>query len=231
MIESWYHTYSSKKKLESVLELAAGPARHAIEFSRAGKKVAALDCCRSMCTYARRLARENNVKLRVLEMDMISFDINDRFDLVLNLIDSISHIKRLSEMIKHLKVVARHLADGGIYVIELSKLDNDKSNTQSEWNIKQGKLDLHVKWQAVPRARKGKANLVKIDINSRVGRVKKHFSDSMYLRAWTKEEIDDAINRSACFDVRAIFGAFESGVSWKSKKAWRLIYILRKQKT
>lgn len=229
-IEDWFYSHTSKKtRLDSVLELASGPARHAIAFGKKGKLVAALDSSPSMCKYARSIAKEEKVDLLVVQEDMRSFRLNQQFSLVLNMIDSISHITSKTDLIRHLKTVSKHLKDGGIYVLELSKIEEegDEANTKGEWDIKKDDVDLHIQWDSTS-SRKGKSHLVNVRMRDR-NKVAPPVNDSMYLRQWTKDEIDDALERADCFDVRAIYGAF-SKLKWNSKKAWRLIYILRKSK-
>ena len=58
----------------SMLELAAGPARHAREFARRGAHAAALDTSPAMCDYARAQAVRDGVGLDVVCADMRAFD-------------------------------------------------------------------------------------------------------------------------------------------------------------
>jgi SAM-dependent methyltransferase len=247
VFEDWFEKFSKKSiKLNRVLELAAGPARHAIEFAHRGKSATALDYSSAMCRYAKLVAKEEGARIDVVEADMVSFRIKNEFELVINAIDSLSHITKVSDLVRHFRTVARHTVDGGIYIVEVSKLEDHKSNTKSEWNIKANGEDLHVKWDSGSPAagssqastsmnrkskpinsKASKTSLVTIEITDRTKNVS--ISDSMRLRAWTKTEIDNAIARSEKFRVKAIFGAFDSNVKWSSKEAWRLIYVLQKR--
>ena len=63
----------------SVLELAAGPAWHAIEFAARGADATALDLSARMCDRARERAAERGVALAVAEADMRDFSLGLAF--------------------------------------------------------------------------------------------------------------------------------------------------------
>ena len=104
----------------SVLELAAGPARHAREFARRGLAATALDASPAMLEHASTLATRDGVSLQVACADMIDFTLPKRFDLAVLLMDSASYLLDNDAVLRHLACVARHLVPGGVYVLEMS---------------------------------------------------------------------------------------------------------------
>ncbi|HVY61626.1 MAG TPA: class I SAM-dependent methyltransferase, partial [Planctomycetota bacterium] len=97
----------------SALELAAGPADHAIELASRGLAAGALDREASMCDYAREKAARRGVAVDVSCADMIDFDLGGRrFDLAATMLDSLCHVPTVPALERHLRAVARHLAPG-----------------------------------------------------------------------------------------------------------------------
>ena len=103
-----------------MLELAAGPAEHAREFARRGLAATALDLNPEMCAYAAREAARAGVEVEVVRDDMTRFDLGRRFDLVVTMLDSTSHLMTLDAFVAHLRRVAAHLSPGGLYIVEMS---------------------------------------------------------------------------------------------------------------
>ena len=63
----WYTVATGADRAPgSVLELACGPARHAVEFSRNSIQVTGLDLSQEMCAYAESLAREAGTAVRLV---------------------------------------------------------------------------------------------------------------------------------------------------------------------
>jgi SAM-dependent methyltransferase len=133
----------------SVLELAAGPADHAREFARRGIAATALDFSRPMCDYAARRAAEDGVAVDVVEGDMRNFDVGRRFDLIVLLLDSIGHLLTLDDAIANMKACTRHLAPGGVYIIDMAhpaETFAPASTTSYEWEADAPQGHAHMQW-------------------------------------------------------------------------------------
>lgn len=99
------------------LELGAGPAHHAREFSNRSWKSLALDISPDMIEYAKQVSGTNG-KLNFICDDMINYKLDDRAALTGNFTESISHILTNEDFVEHLKVVSKNSLPGGIYIIE-----------------------------------------------------------------------------------------------------------------
>ncbi|WP_309240132.1 class I SAM-dependent methyltransferase [Actinomadura sp. J1-007] len=135
--------------VRDVLELAAGPAEHAREFARRGVAATALDLHPAMCAYAARRAKEEGVGLDVVQEDMTAFALGRRFDLVVTMLDSTSHLMTLDAFTAHLDRAAEHLRPGGLYVVEMShprdRLSDDPS-VSTGWTVERGDVRATVRW-------------------------------------------------------------------------------------
>lgn len=234
-IEAWYTQHRGGRPAR-VLELAAGPAAHAIEFARRGARVTALDASPEMCAYARRRAEQEGVALDVAEADMVRFRLpRRRFDLALVMLDSASHVLDLDAMVAHLQSVGSHLVPGGLYVMEMSHPADflaGTPKTQSRWRLTRGTTRVDVRFTS-PLDAFDPATQVwnhRISVTVTNGRRRTVVRERMALRRWTAVELDAAarlagnlrlLQRHGSFDVDGPFGANDPG-------EWRMISVLER---
>jgi SAM-dependent methyltransferase len=108
----------------SCLELAAGPARHAREFSRRGWRALALDLSQDMLDYAADGARLEGTPIETVLADMTDFTLKQPVALTMNLMESLSHLTTNTQVVAHLRAVAKNLLPGGVLVIEMAHPDS-----------------------------------------------------------------------------------------------------------
>jgi len=235
VLEGW-HERRRGKKPRRVLELAAGPAAHALEFARRGAAAAALDVSPAMCSYAERRADEEGVSLHVVEGDMVRFRIpRRRFDLALVMLDSASHILGLDAMVTHLRTVGAQLVPGGLYVMETSHPADflaGSPKTQDRWRLARNGKRVDVRFTSPLAGFDPATQIWNCRISVKVteeGRTQVR-RDRMALRRWTATELDAAarlagnvrvVERHGSFDVDAPFGAGDPS-------EWRMISILER---
>lgn len=147
-LAAWYSRLSESDGPRSVLELACGPARHAIEFARVGLFAAGLDIMPSMCAYASDLANECGQDVQIALADMTSFDLGARFDLVILMLNSLVHIPDEAALGRHFRCVRRHLAESGVYVIEAATGRPIEAYEEVEWTQALGDDRIDVRWGA-----------------------------------------------------------------------------------
>ena len=139
----------SREEVHSVLELAAGPAEHALELARRGLRATALDKSAAMCGFAAARAEGAGLDLGVVEADMRDFKLPDRFDLAITMLNSLCHLFTLDDLLAHLAAVAAHLRPGGLYIAELAHPADyfaPVPRTSSEWTIDQEGVRAEVRW-------------------------------------------------------------------------------------
>lgn len=216
----------------SVLELAAGPAEHAREFARRGLAATALDLNPAMCAYAARAG----ARIEVVQDDMTRFDLGRRFDLVVTMLDSTSHLMTLDAFVAHLRRVAAHLPPGGLYVLEMShprdRLGDDPS-VSTGWTVERGGVRASVRW-GEPSDRLDPVTQIADDhvtMTITGGGGTRVIRDVVPYRFWTATELDAAIRLAGGLGVAARYGGFgigEDAVALTAPEAWRMITILRR---
>ena len=235
VIEAWYRSRRGVRPAR-VLELAAGPAAHAIEFGRRGAKVTAVDTSTAMRAYAEHRAKEQGVALETVDADMVRFRIpRRRFDLAMVMLDSASHILDLDAMVSHLRSVGAHLVPGGLYLMEMSHPADflaGSPKTQQRWRLTRGARHVDVRFTSPLGAFDPATQVWDCRISVKVterGRTRV-LRDHMALRRWTAAEMEAAarlagnmrlVERHGSFDVDSPFGAGDPG-------EWRMISVLER---
>jgi SAM-dependent methyltransferase len=236
VLEAWYQRRHRGKRPRRILELAAGPAAHAIEFAHRTATATALDSSAAMCAYAGRRARQQGVDLEVVQADMVGFRLpRRRFDLAVAMLDSAGHLLDLDTMVEHLGSVASHLAPGGLYIIELSHpadFIGGGPKTQNRWRLTRDGTRVDVSFTSPTRGFDPVTQVSNCRISVRVTERDRTraLRDRIALRRWTATELDAAarlagtlrvVERHGFFDVDAPFGAGDPS-------EWRMISILER---
>ena len=213
----------------SALELAAGPADHALELARRGLAASTVDINPAMCARAAERATERGLALAVTNADMVDFDLGRRFDLVFCLIDSLAHVLDLDRLIAHLACVARHLAPGGAYVLETQHpADGFRpgTHTDTDWTVERPDVTARVRWgrgEPLDPLTQVTQELVTIDMRGPWG--EQRLEEVLAQRFWTRDELRAAA-RLAGLPVAAQYGDF-AGNAIDAPQAWRMISVLR----
>ncbi len=219
----------------SVLELAAGPADHALELARRGLRSTALDISPAMCDWAAGRAGQAGLPLDVVQADMRDFKLaGGAVDLVITMLNSACHLFTLDDMVAHLHAVAGALVPGGLYIIELAHPADylsESARTSSEWTIEQDGLTADVRWGGPPDVINPVTQITHEQVNI-IARyadgTTRTVTDVVPNRFWTATEVTAAIRLAGGFTVAATYGDFDDTTPVDAPDAWRLILILRR---
>lgn len=213
----------------SFLELAAGPARHALEMAAAGLRTAALDLSPEMAAYAAAKAGERGLTLPYLVADMTSFAHPDTFDLVANMLCSATYLLTDDAFAAHLDRVHAVLADGGLYVMELVD-PSDRKKAKSTWTARDAAGELDVRWlgEETADARIIRAR-VRFEYRPFNGSPPTLVEDEALQRLYSCADVERLIARRGHFEIAGLFGAVDEGVPLDDDAAWRDLVVLKKR--
>ncbi|MBK6694400.1 MAG: class I SAM-dependent methyltransferase [Myxococcales bacterium] len=217
------------RPLRSFLELAAGPARHAIELGARGIDVAALDLSPSMRNLALLRAAERGVSLDYTLGDMVAFARTPRVDLAANMLSSATYILSDERFVAHLRAVGAALVADGMYVIELphpSGLEG-RSTVQESWTVSRPAGVIDVSWSTGSTRGSISTCVARMNFRSPTGAVLE-IEDEADERIFRVEEIERFAAASGCFTVEAVRGALREDTALDEPAAWRLVVILKK---
>jgi SAM-dependent methyltransferase len=218
----------------AVLELAAGPAEHALEFARRGVSAVALDLSPAMCARARDKAQREGLALEVVQADMRAFDLGRQFGLLATMLNSLCHLMTLDDLVAHLRAAAAHTAPGGLYVMELAHPADFLAmvpRTSSEWDSDLGARQVHVRWggadDAIDPVTQVTREHVLVTVRDAGG--SRTLTDVVPNRFWTGTEVTAAVRLAGGFAVAGCYGDFADGVTLSAPEAWRMIIVLRRE--
>lgn len=104
---------------EPVLELACGSGRFTIPLAKEGINITGMDISEGMLQMAKLKASRDRVNVRFSQGDMRSFELGEKFKLILIPAQSLSHLHTREEIEDCFSCVRQHLADDGRFLIEL----------------------------------------------------------------------------------------------------------------
>jgi ubiquinone/menaquinone biosynthesis C-methylase UbiE len=220
--------------LTSVIELAAGPADHALEFARRGVTATALDLNAAMCRRAEERRDAEQLTMRVICADMSNFDFEGKADLALLMMASASHLLSLDSMLGMLASTARAVREGGLLVMEMSHpadfLTPDP-RADVEWEMQRDDMAVKFRWgtpdddlDPVSQVRQTTVTVV----TSRSGQAPILHETVVPQRLWSATEVDAAVRLSREWEVRSWYGDMSRDIDITDGAAWRMIPVLRR---
>ena len=221
----------------TMLELAAGPARHAREWARRGVVATALDSSTAMCEYARACAARDGVPLQAVVADMVDFFLGTRFDLAVMPMDSSSYLLDNAAALSHFDCVARHLVDGGLYVLEMTHPRSAFGvgpSTGTDWISEAEGLREHTCWGAAGDAFDPITQIDEVTVTmtwsgpAGEGRVQERARQ----RRFTANEVDALVRASGQFEIVEWLGSLAEATAFSNDpKASFMVQVLRKKPT
>lgn len=101
------------------MDLCCGPGRHSLQLARAGFSVTGVDRTKIYLEQARRQAKKEKLKVKLVHKDMRSFCRRDAFDAVINLFTSFGYFEDINDDRKVARNVYHSLKDKGVFLIQL----------------------------------------------------------------------------------------------------------------
>ena len=99
----------------NVLELGCGTGSILWHLQR-NYEVSGLDTSKRMLS----VARHKVPQAKLFRQDMVDFHINDQFDVICCVFDSINHVRRFSDWKRIFARVQRHLSPGGCFIFDIN---------------------------------------------------------------------------------------------------------------
>ena len=106
---------ATNPKARNVLELGCGTGSM-LKHLQHNYEVSGLDTSSRMLSIARRKAPH----AKLFRQDMVDFEIDDRFDVICSVFDSINHVRRFSDWKKAFATIVRHLSPGGCFIFDIN---------------------------------------------------------------------------------------------------------------
>jgi SAM-dependent methyltransferase len=237
----------------NILEMAAGPARHALtalQLHDAVQSATCVDLSPEMAAYAKAIADEElpenrkNMFTYIVD-DMRYFQLEDAsqtFDTAWILLGSLQHLTKNEDVIACLTLVNRHLETGGTLIVELPHpretfsmvectrngwevpLEDENGEESGELRIVWGDEDDEFNSITQVRNFTVAMELTGVAETDKLQNVR----EVVPLRLFTAQEID-ALARCAGFEMVEMYGSLDEEVKVDDEDlAFRLVSVLRK---
>lgn len=116
-VEKIFEKHGYKPK--DILEMACGTGNLTLELAKRRYNLVCFDLSEDMLSKAyKKLGRYKNVKL--LNLNMIDFNINKKFDTILSICDSINYITDKDDLLQCFKNVYNHMNDGALFIFDIN---------------------------------------------------------------------------------------------------------------
>lgn len=141
---------AAKEKGQSVLDIACGTGRVTLRLAQTGAHVVGLDLAADMLAIAQQKA-QGLQNVRWVEGDMRSFDLGERFGLVIVPVHSFQFMLTPQDQVECLQCIRRHLLPGGLLIIhnnneEIDWLGDIQSTQKPPFEV--GKIFIHTQTRA-----------------------------------------------------------------------------------
>ena len=219
---------------QSLLEVAAGPARHSIEMGRRGLEVAAIDRTPGMVGYGREQAVTAGVPLEYVHADMRRFGLDRRFDMAICMLASWSYLLTNDDLLKHLACMAEHLHEGAVYVVELTHprdLMTKERSTHTSWEVEQNGKKVEISWGQPDDPFDPISQVTETTVELRVedGTGARTFWEVSSQRMFTANEVDALVKASGAFRILDAYGGLDAAVPFDNERtAWRMVPVLQR---
>lgn len=133
----------------TALDVACGTGRTLRDLARADLAAVGLDRDARMLRYAKRRLGELGLTAELIAADMRDFALPQPVDVAFNVINGIGYLTEPADFDRHLRALADNLADGGLYIIELSfgPVPAHWLGKSDPWTFERGTLRVMADWR------------------------------------------------------------------------------------
>lgn len=105
--------------VNQVLDVACGTGRMALKMINKGYEVTGVDLSEQMLAIAQERALLEDARLVLIQQDMRTLELNQTYDLVTILCDSVNYLKDMEDVKKTLEAAATYLREDGLLIFDV----------------------------------------------------------------------------------------------------------------
>lgn len=207
---------------EDYLDLACGTGNVAIRMAKEFKNTYAVDLSEDMLREAFEKFKTARIKGKIICQDMTELSLNHKFDVITSVLDSTNYILEDEGLLSYFKGVYDHLNDKGLFLFDINsyyKLTNILGNNIFTYSEE----DVFYTWE----------NVLEDDIVNmfltffvKSGELYERFEEEHLERAYTEEEIENALSKCG-FKLVGKFNGYEN--IEVSEESERILYVVCKE--
>lgn len=195
-------------KVKNILEPACGTGRFMVSLPKHGYHMTGYDNNSQMIAYTKKriakLGLQNKAQVVMGDMQTVRF--KTKFDVAINLINSLGYLLSGNEILDHFCNTGDSLKSGGIYIIHLScAWDRLNPHEEEEWIMERKGIWIKIIWGVEKEDKKEKLSyqVCKMEINDLGNHIV--FEERHILRLWFFEDLKNIISKSGKFKLEAIY--------------------------
>lgn len=186
-------------KGKRLLDLACGTGTCAVILAGKGFEVTGIDISAQMLSRAKENARHDGVELKLFSRDMRDFLLDSKSDVITSFYDSINYLLSIEDVEKTFACACRQLENGGAFIFDM----NTEFALKEIWGsrtIRRNEGGVASVWKNEFDPATGICTLF-LSWSTREGGAKKEHNEIHRERAYTEQEIRDALEKAGFSDV------------------------------
>jgi SAM-dependent methyltransferase len=185
-----------------VLDLCCGIGRFSLEFARRGLRVTGVDLIRVYLDQAAKQAREENLDIQWIQLNMRDFISPNTFDMVVNFDSSFGFYDKLEDDVKVLRNMYDSLKPGGKIIMEMKgKEIFARHVTPKDWYMEEGSGRIIIKERLVSK------NWERVELRWLVLDGNKRYDYKFKVRLFSALELSSLLDKSGFTPIH-IYGDF-----------------------
>lgn len=117
-IEKLFKYY--RKNPKKILDLACGTGEATLILKKRGYTVVGLDNSKEMIEVAKKKVGSEEIEFVI--QDMRNFELDDKFDAVISLFDSLNNLEKDEDLYKTFRSVRKHIKNDGIFIFDMNTI-------------------------------------------------------------------------------------------------------------
>ena len=206
----FYKRWLPKNKDARILELCCGTGRLTIPILKDGYDITGVDYTASMLEQAKIKASEEGLDIELIEADIRTLELPDKYDLIFIPFNSIHHLYKNEDLFKAFMVVKNHLKEGGLFLL-------DCFNPNLEFIVEGGKEQKEVAEYTTKDGREVLIReIMRYESKTQVNRIAWHYFingefdsiQNLDMRMYFPQELDSYLEQHG-FTIIHKFGSFK----------------------
>ena len=200
--EALYLNRTAKRMFEP----ACGTGRLLYALAKKGFDVSGLDLNSKAVEFCNARFDRHKMRQRAFVADMADFQVNKKYDIAFNTINSFRHLGTESQALDHLNCMGKAIRKGGIYLLGLHLTPTKADPSESEsWSARRGHLAINTHMWI--RSRNLRSRIERFGIRFDVHSPTRSFriQDELVLRSYTNQQMDDLISNSNHWETVATY--------------------------
>jgi SAM-dependent methyltransferase len=221
----------ARRPVRRVLDIACGTGPHLVRLAERGYRTAGLDLSRRNIDFLRERLAAKGLSGDLVVGDMTAFRLTQPVDAAICMQDSQGHLLTNTQLLAHLRAVARNLKKGGVYVFDryMASSWTDPARAGS-WSRRRGGLIVRASFSALndvdPVSQVFKEHMTLEAVENGTRRV---YRQTHLSRMVFPQELRALVELAGGFEfVQWFFGFKPHWVLEKSKHPLLMVVVLRK---